>query len=205
MKIEIGMKVEIVPATLRDLTYIAANMREPDAAEVVAAGAPDPWQAAVITWYSTNQLGGCCFVVTIDGNPEVGFGFVRQSELTPWLASAWMWGTDKTPLAVPEIMRWGGQWTWKDSRWLELAVEIGITRIEVRTLASHLEAHRWLRRMGASFECDLPDWGRDRMPFKLFAWRPSDQEEIYRAHVLRQLKSSTLRAAPADAIEGRER
>ncbi|MGB8274062.1 MAG: hypothetical protein WCF16_02200, partial [Alphaproteobacteria bacterium] len=51
-------------------------------------------------------------------------------------------------------------------------------RAECRSIADHHEAHRWLERLGAVREAYLPDCGKNREPFVLFAWRLSDPPPV---------------------------
>ena len=43
-------------------------------------------------------------------------------------------------------------------------------RAEARSAASHIEAHNWLERLGATREAPLRGYGRNGEDFILFAW-----------------------------------
>ncbi|MBN9270442.1 MAG: hypothetical protein J0J15_09370, partial [Mesorhizobium sp.] len=63
------MPVRIVPATLRDLSYIAANLRPEDRDEIDCQC--DGWTPALL---ALTALQGLAYVAELDGNPEAGFG-----------------------------------------------------------------------------------------------------------------------------------
>jgi hypothetical protein len=195
------MKIEIVDATLPMLTYVAANARAIDKEELVAAGPETPTHAAIITWHCTQGVGGLMHAVLLDGNPEVVFGATRQSELTPWLYSGWMWGTEKTAIVMPEMYRWG----YTDRRWVRSVLGHGCRRLEVRSIAHHHESHRWLTHMGATREADLIDWGRNGARFVLFAWRASDFGEEFDVRSISAVRTAARSGTSAgSAGEGRQ-
>ena len=91
------MPIRIVPATLRDLSYIAANLRSEDRAEIDCQ--LDHWSPALL---ALTALQGFAYVAELDGNPEAGFGAAEQRSGL-WIA--WSWGTRRMKRCVPEITR----------------------------------------------------------------------------------------------------
>ncbi len=79
------MTVRIIPATLCDLSYIAANLRPDDRAEIDCQ--LDHWSPALL---ALTALQGFAYVAELDGNPEAGFG---AAEKRGGLWIAWNWGT----------------------------------------------------------------------------------------------------------------
>ena len=79
------MTLRIIPATLRDLSYIAANLRPQDRAEIDCQ--LDHWSPALLAF---TALQGFAYVAELDGNPEAGFGAAEQRSGL-WIA--WSWGT----------------------------------------------------------------------------------------------------------------
>lgn len=67
------MTVRIIPATLRDLSYIAANLRPEDRAEIDCQ--LDHWSPALL---ALTALQGFAYVAELGGNPEAGFGAAEQ-------------------------------------------------------------------------------------------------------------------------------
>lgn len=191
------MKVEIKDATLRDISYVCANAIALDKEEILAAGPRTLTECAAITIYYLRTVGGFGRVVLLDGNPEFCFGFNRQSELMPWLFSAWAWGTEKKALCMPEISRWAR------AEIIGLFDEHGVKRIEARASAHHYDAHRWLEWMNFQRECLLPEWGRGGMDFVQYAWLRSRHVFGPHGNVVQRGKSngscaiSSPAAAPA--------
>ena len=162
------MGVDIRPATLRDLSFTAANAREIDRREILASGPRSMTECAVICWSLIQTVGGAAWTVWLDGNPEYAFGFTRQTPLLPGLWSAWAWGSEKTGIVMPAMARWG------HDELLPAVDRLGMVRIEARSIADHKDAHRWLLWMGFRHETDLPGYGRDGERFVLFSWVRSD-------------------------------
>lgn len=180
--VHLSDRTRVRVATLRDLTYVAANCRDIDRKEIEASAAVTPWEAAIVTHYAGQQVGGAQWVVDLDDNPEVVFGMLRSGDLTPWVLNGWMWGTSKTPLVMPSLMRFA-----RDN-WRKTAVEtLEATRIEVRSIEDHVEAHRWLEWAGCRRECVLTDYGRNRERFVQFAWCLEDHGGD---HVFRRKKGT---------------
>lgn len=161
------MKAMLKSATLAELTFVAANARAIDKREVLASGPRSMTEAGYLTWHMTENIGGIAYSVWIDDVPHAVFGFTRQSPLTPWLFSAWAWGTDKMGLCMPTMAAWA------QDRLIPEVEEWGMRRIEARSSVEHTEAHRWLLWMHFKREADLVEWGRDGADFVLFAWTRS--------------------------------
>ena len=167
------MTVTIVPATVRDVTYIAADMRPDDwreiACQVHDGVTPGQIAAAAVAH-------GESYVATLDGQPVAAFGVMPA---TVNVLTIWAWGTPRTRRVVPAITRF----TIADlvPRWLAA----GITRVEARSIAGHDAAHRWLRALGTT-ETALPEWGKGGEAFILFAWTRAGWLERTRSDVLRQ-------------------
>lgn len=149
-------ELEIVPATLRDLSYVAAHMRASDRAEVEAQ--IDEWNATLIAALSLRDF---AYVVELDRNPEAAFG-CGQVRRGYWLA--WSWGTAKITKCLPAMVAFITQQ-------LQPAVyDAGARRVEARALASHKQARRFLERIGGTYRCDLPAYGKNGEDFCLYDW-----------------------------------
>ncbi|RUV02922.1 hypothetical protein EOA79_16920, partial [Mesorhizobium sp. M1A.F.Ca.IN.020.03.2.1] len=141
------MPTRIVPATLRDLSYIAANLRPEDRAEIDCQ--LDHWSPALL---ALTALQGFAYVAELDGNPEAGFGAAEQRSGL-WIA--WSWGTRRMKRCVPEITRF-----FHAVLGTRVAAK-GAWRVEARALAENELALRWLDRLGATQRCRLPGYGRN--------------------------------------------
>ncbi|ESX81229.1 hypothetical protein NKJ87_02310 [Mesorhizobium sp. M0027] len=150
------MTIRIIPATLRDLSYIAANLRPEDRAEIDCQF--DEWSPALL---ALTALQGFAYVAELDGNPEAGFGAAEQRSGL-WIA--WNWGTRRMRRCVPGITEFfhavlGPQ-----------VAAHGAWRVEARALAANELALRWLARLGATQRCRLPGYGRNGEDFLLYDW-----------------------------------
>lgn len=150
------MTIRITPATLRDLSYIAANLRPEDRAEIDCQF--DEWSPALL---ALTALQGFAYVAELDGNPEAGFGAAEQRGGL-WIA--WSWGTRRMRRCVPGIT---------DFFHAVLGPQVaarGAWRVEARALAANELALRWLARLGATQRCLLPGYGRNGEDFLLYDW-----------------------------------
>ncbi|MER8708003.1 hypothetical protein NKH49_20940 [Mesorhizobium sp. M1088] len=150
------MTLRIIPATLRDLSYIAANLRPEDRAEIDCQF--DHWSPALL---ALTALQGFAYVAELDGNPEAGFGAAEQRSGL-WIA--WSWGTRRMRRCVPGITEF-----FHAVLGPEVAAR-GAWRVEARALAANDLALRWLGRLGATQRCRLPGYGRNGEDFLLYDW-----------------------------------
>jgi hypothetical protein len=155
--------VAIIEATLRDVTFIAANMRQCDRDEVYCQ-LPAGTSSTELAAYAM-QAGA--HVAAVDGQPVAAFGAVPRSVC---VMDAWLWGTDKTQRVIPAVTRYFARVLMP--QWLEQ----GVRRLEARSISTHTLAHRWMTSTGAVLECALPDCGRDGEGFLQFAWTLSSLE-----------------------------
>lgn len=173
------MKARIIGATLRDLTYIASNMRPDDRREVECQ--LERWDVDMI---ALSALQGPAYVVELDGNPEAAFGAAQQRA---GLWQAWSWGSRRMHRCVPAITKFF---------YAVLGPHVaaqGAWRVEARPIADNELACRWLARMGAQERCLLPGYGKNGEDFKLFDWTRETWANVH----LRQ--TSRTEAAPQDA------
>lgn len=152
--------IELVASTPRDITIVAANMRDWDRREFDAsADYPSATAAALLCHYGSMPWAG---VALLNGEPVAAFG-AFGSPLQPQLRTAWAFGTDKFRRAVPAIGR-------EVESWKPHLVAQGVHRIEARCLAEHDLAGRWLAGLGATREAVLRRHGRGGEDFELWAW-----------------------------------
>jgi hypothetical protein len=178
------MTVRIIGGNLRDLSYIAANLRPEDRAEIDCQF--DSWTPAEL---ALSAMHGLAYVVEIDGNPEAAFG---AGEVRSGLWIAWSWGTKRMRRCVPRITQF-----FYEVLGPEVASR-GSWRVEARALASNELALRWLNRLGATERCDLPGYGKNGEDFILFDWT----RETWANVSIQQTAGSE--AAPANTNSGRQ-
>lgn len=153
-------RVEIRPATLRDLTYIAVNMRDSDWREI-ACQVPAGTKRSEV---GARSLSHETWTAHLDGQPVAAFGVVPA---TVSVLLLWAWGTTRMRRTIPAISRFVNETL--AAEW----VERGITRVEARSIVGHEEAHRWMRGFGAQ-EQPCPGWGSHGEAFILFWWNYRD-------------------------------
>lgn len=157
-------RVLIAPATLRDVTYIAANMRDEDRRELLCQMPDGTTLTEAAVAMHAAMMPGFAWTAALDGVPACAFGY--QAFSTPvWVA--WAWGTKRMvrtiPAVTPFMLAQG-----------ERLIGLGCRRVEARTLKGHGTAQRWLARLGCTWRCDLEDFGRGGETFELWAWTLSN-------------------------------
>lgn len=177
--------IEIIPCTRYLATWIAANIRDKDRDELLAAvGSENVTVPAVMCNDMTHD--GMKWVVKIDGEPVAAFGIAWHPIVTPTVGNIWLFGTDKIRRAIPTISRHFV------TQALEIAEAHGITRLEVRTAEGHDISHRWLARLGADCACHLHEFGTNGETFLLYEWTRSEWHAMLDGH---REKSPWLRRA----------
>ena len=163
------MSIEIVPGTLRDITYVACNLRPEDSREVFAsARLQSGTEAGAISWATSP---GWCWTAWLKGQPVAAFGVGLGNPVhQPHIRHAWAYGTDKFKRAAPAITRFCVL------EWPARLIGEGVTRVEIRSIADHDLAHRWLSGLRAHRECDMPNYGVGGETFTLWSWRKEDWE-----------------------------
>ncbi|MER8793960.1 hypothetical protein NKH75_07095 [Mesorhizobium sp. M0984] len=178
------MTVRILGGNLRDLSYIAANLRPEDQAEIDCQF--DEWTPAMLALHA---MQGRAYVVELDGNPEAAFG---AAPLRSGLWIAWSWGTKRMKRCVPRITQFFYAVLGPD-----VAAQ-GAWRVEARAMAGNDLAVRWLNRLGATERCRLPGYGKNGEDFILFDWT---RETWANVHLL---KTPGIEAAAASTDGGRQ-
>lgn len=154
------MHVEIRPANMLHLSWIAAYMRPADRAEIMCQlpeGTPTHHLAAAL-------LGGESWIAYIDDDPVAGFGV---SPLNVAALSVWAFGTQRMQRTVPAITRFV-----RDERVPQWVAD-GYQIMEARSAVEHHVAHRWMLSTGAEIIGPPFPFGRDRNEFLLFRWTAS--------------------------------
>ncbi|MEH6727434.1 MAG: hypothetical protein V7703_14825 [Hyphomicrobiales bacterium] len=163
-------RFEVGPANVRDVSYIAGQLRPDDQREVFCQLPAD---------INTRDIGFICtrpgtsFVAYWKGRPVMVFGFDAIT-LAGNALNAWAFGTRDSCYIMGDLTLWVVDTLLPD--WLGN----GVTRIEARSIASHSTAHRWLKTIGAVEEGPLTGLGRDGEDFILFAWHRNRLEQTLR-------------------------
>lgn len=154
--------IDIARARLREVSFVAAHMREADRREIWCQW-PDR-DAATLAWAMTRSSPAHCWAAFERGSPVAAFGLAEQH---PGLWQAWAFGTDRLRRAVPAITRHGFEVIRPD------LIARSANRVEARSIVGHDIAHRWLESLGARRQCLLQRWGRNGEDFVLYAWVPA--------------------------------
>lgn len=159
----------ILPATIRDVTYVASNMRTDDWREIACQCAPRLSPYEVAAWALQGRE---VWAAHVKGQPVAIFG-VHHATPAGNVLTVWAWGTRGMWRAVPDISRFI-----LDDR-VPAWIEDGVTRVEARSDLRHTSAHRWMRSLGAAEE-PLAQWGRNGEDFVLFWWTRERWQSIGR-------------------------
>ena len=165
-------KVEIVRLSLLDITYAGANLRDGDREEILSQcphGTTGSDAAAAMYQGLHPEWSWCA---RLDGNPACAFGFQPFNAAT-WIA--WAYGTRHMGKVIPAVTR-------HCMAAAQGLIDLGVRRVEVRTLKGHAAAQRWLKRLGCEPECELYDFGRDGETFELWSW------SLHRGHPLERIE-----------------
>lgn len=155
------VRVRVQPAMLRDASYVMANLRPADEAEVMCQ-VPDGTKKHEIAW--ALLIAGDAFVASIDDQPVAVFG---TSGLNVACCSAWALGTRRTKRVVPAMTRFLREVHGPD------LIGRGFRTMEARSHVEHLEAHRWMAATGA-VRVDPPfEYGKNGELFVIYRWTPA--------------------------------
>ena len=154
----------IRPATLRDATFIGANMRANDAHEILCQlpEGTSSADAAAICFATTPD--GWKWTAWFNGQPVAAFGVMA---LTHCVWQGWAFGTDRMARVIPMVSLF-----MMNQR--ERMQEHGCRRLEARAFKRHNQARVWITHMGGTYRCDLPEHGRNGETFELWEWVYSD-------------------------------
>jgi len=164
------VKPEIREGTLRDICFVAANMREEDRREGFATAVLSSATEAGVISYHTSP--GWCWTAWLDGQPQGAFGIALGNPVyQPHIRHAWAYGTARFKRVAPAITRFCVE------NWPKRLIAEGVTRVEIRSIADHDIAHRWLSGLRAHRECEMPKYGVNGETFTLWSWRAEDWKD----------------------------
>lgn len=166
----------IIRANIRDATYIAANMRDEDWAEI-SCQLPDGVSKTYVGQMCI-ETSSIAFTASYRDEPTGLFGFSPTPIKSLW--SAWAFGTKNMWRVIPEISRHCVL------ECLPELVQRGAMRCEVRVMQAHDQSYRWLRRMGCRYECLMPYYGKNGETFALMAWDKDHMPEKYNEEPIRK-------------------
>ncbi len=165
------MSVEIREGNLRDICFVAANLRDQDRREVFATAQLESGTQAGAISFLTSQ--GFCWTAWIDDQPVAAFGVsYGNPQYQPHIRYGWAYGTDRFKRATPAITRFCIK------NWPRRLIAEGVTRVEIRSIADHDLAHKWLASIRARKEAVMPNFGVNGETFELWAWLKEDWNDV---------------------------
>ena len=165
----IGERIHIGHATNRDAGWITAHMRSGDRQEVSCQFPSATDQELAVALASEKDA----YIAYRDGEPVLLFGVSPMCEVG---LSVWALGTDKAKRVIPHVTRYFV------NQLMPVKMREGYRWMEARSIATHYEAHEWMKKTGAEARLRLPDYGKDHEDFILFRWTTSS---YYTAAALR--------------------
>lgn len=145
----------IEPLTLRDASYVFANLQPHDYAEISCQQRRfDPQLLGRIAAGFNHA-----YLARYEDRPAVVFGAAPLSSTT---VSAWMAGTHDARRVVPEVTRF------VDGPLRRALRTEGYLWAEARSIVGYDATHRWLRHLGGEVVADLPGYGNGGEDFVLF-------------------------------------
>ena len=157
------MPISIQPATMAAVSYVAANMRPEDRAEIWCQLHPDTPPEAVA---QISLSSGQAWVCWLNGQPVAAFGW---GSLNYRAASLWAFGSPPMRRALPEITKF------VVNMLARRFAESHLSYLEARSLVDHHEAHEWLQALGGLPVATLENYGGEE-DFILFTWTRKDWE-----------------------------
>lgn len=149
--------IRIERAVLRDASFVTANLRHSDRAEVFCQ-VPDGTTTAVL---AQALISGESFVAYRGDQPIALFG---TSLINVCTASVWALGTDDMHRAVPAISRF------LFDEHVPRLIDNGVTSLEARCMVGHAAAERWIKGLGGTPLGEPFVYGKGGELFTLFRW-----------------------------------
>ncbi len=159
--------IEVTEGNLRDLSYIAVNMRQSDRVELFAA---QPVQNIDMV---VGGIDRACNLQRIFRRKDVP---IAALFVAPERFGSYQVGFFATA-QWPRIAKGATKWI-KRTFIPQLVTTPNVNRVVCYSIASYHPMHRWLEFLGATLEGELPDYGVSRETFLQYAWRRSDFEDV---------------------------
>ena len=150
--------IRIEPANYRDASFVTANLRPGDRAEIFCQ-LPDDMPSHSLAWFSIQSGDG--YVAYENDQPIAFFG---TSPMTVCCFSVWAMGTKRMARAVPAMSRY-----FLD-RLVPARIEQGFTSAEARSMVGNDKAWRWIKTLGGLPASAPFLYGKGGEYFVLFRW-----------------------------------
>lgn len=160
--------IEIMPATIRDATFVLYNLRAADQIEVMCQL---PQGVSLGGVAHTMLMSGDNYAARVDDQPVAFFGW---HALNAACSAIWAIGTDNMWRAVPAITDYV-----LEAMVPDMLLD-GFVSMEARSHVDHVVAHKWMVYLGAKQHGGPYVFGRDREMFLTFRWTDDVFERIKR-------------------------
>lgn len=158
--------IEIEPATLNTASYVTANLRPADRAEIWCQLPDAVTTAQLAHWSLVNGEG---YIARYRGQPVAFFG---TSPMTVACFSVWAMGTRYLPRAARAI----GNFVLDDI--VPRRIAEGYRSAEARAMASHDQARKWIAGLGGEALGEPFPYGKADEPFVLYRWTVAGYRSI---------------------------
>lgn len=150
--------VNIIPACLRDASYVVGNMRQFDEEEILCQ-VPENTKRHEIAY--NLLMAGQNYVATYEDAPAMFFG---TQAVNAAVVSIWAIGTRSTPRVLSDVTRY------LLTEHVPALLRAGFLAMEANSLVSHIESHSWMKSTGARVNGDPFIYGRNGELFLSFRW-----------------------------------
>lgn len=159
-----------------ELEFICMGMRESDKSEIFAMRPHDnPLQLAMEA-HAVIKNQGRGQISWVKGRPAAVAAFTED---WPGVWSVWMFGTEDFKAAAIPLLRW----VRKEANDI-LKVCAG-HRLQCDSAASHHEAHKMIKAMGAIPEFTMRKYGKTGEDFIRFVWLNGENDAVLKPHYQR--------------------
>lgn len=151
-------------------------MRKSDKAEIMAIRPHD--SPVMLAWEAYHMIrnSGRGRIAWHNQRPAAVAAF---TEAWPGHWHAWFFGTDEIKNVVVPLMRW-----FRSEARDILSVCKGL-RLEADSIATHHEAHKMMRALGAKEESRMPRYGKGGEEFIKFVWLNGVNSDVLNPHFVR--------------------
>lgn len=159
--------ITIEPANLRDASFVTANLRPADRAEVFCQ-LPDDYRTDTLAMWSMQA--GEAYVAYAKGQPVTFFG---TAPMTVCCFSVWAMGTRRFGKAAPAVGRFILE------QLVPRRIEQGFTNAEARSMVGNDKAWSWIKTLGGLPASAPFLYGKGGEHFVLFRWTVAGYRSMY--------------------------
>jgi hypothetical protein len=160
----------IIPSNPRDVSWLGANMRDEDRAEIMCQMPPEAMGSDAALACHIVSPEDLRFIALDKGEPVAAWGAVPMTHCV-W--QGWGFGTKRVWRAVPAMRRH------IVNVMTPALIARGCRRFEIRVLKGHGLAHLLTKSLGGKYRCDLPDSGHSGEVLELWEWTTGNPPHVF--------------------------